>query len=407
MTNGIILPIKPLRTDFDDLFWKTFYFCNFFLFPVVRWKRKLIVSNIDVAVGSNISFITLGNAWAMSIVVRSLSIIRNVSSDVRINRMYRSVQYPQCRNQWFSTDQRLQLSLLPRFVRLWARWSLLIAASLLDCRSQKEYDESHIISARHIRRVSPLQPFLNTVNSFSLQNGDGEFQMPWRAELETREHIVLYDSRTNDLPLKQEGKRSIAREREREMIVWSRWDLRVCWSPPASCRWFDHHQDRSRRLSTLLETVSFPSHPTISLFSQSRDLSSFSPPLIRVRSLPSGIRIASHLSEWNLSSVGLSGSTRTRDQFSNCQRFENPRLRQLHQTRRLSVRDPRCFCCCCCSSRVLLESRAVIRANTLVFPSTTFTRRRISSISCAMLFISSVRTSPVRLDGSVCCALSS
>ncbi|CAF3415227.1 unnamed protein product [Rotaria socialis] len=58
---------------------------------------------------------------------------------------------------------------------------------LLDCRSRKEYDESHIISANHIRR-----------------NEDGQYDMPWRADLETREHIVLYDSRTNNLPLKEQ-----------------------------------------------------------------------------------------------------------------------------------------------------------------------------------------------------------
>lgn len=58
---------------------------------------------------------------------------------------------------------------------------------LLDCRSRKEYDESHIISANHIRRDS-----------------NGEFLIPWHADLETREHIVLYDSRTNELPLNEE-----------------------------------------------------------------------------------------------------------------------------------------------------------------------------------------------------------
>jgi hypothetical protein len=29
--------------------------------------------------------------------------------------------------------------------------------------------------------------------------------MPWHADLETREHIVLYDSRTNNLPLREQG----------------------------------------------------------------------------------------------------------------------------------------------------------------------------------------------------------
>jgi hypothetical protein len=29
--------------------------------------------------------------------------------------------------------------------------------------------------------------------------------MPWHADLETREHIVLYDSRTDSLPLQEYG----------------------------------------------------------------------------------------------------------------------------------------------------------------------------------------------------------
>ena len=30
--------------------------------------------------------------------------------------------------------------------------------------------------------------------------------MPWHADLETREHIVLYDSRTGHLPLNENGR---------------------------------------------------------------------------------------------------------------------------------------------------------------------------------------------------------
>ncbi|CAF1503183.1 unnamed protein product [Adineta steineri] len=58
---------------------------------------------------------------------------------------------------------------------------------LLDCRSRKEYDESHVISATHIRR-----------------NKEGEYQIPWHADLETREHIVLYDNLTDSLPLNEQ-----------------------------------------------------------------------------------------------------------------------------------------------------------------------------------------------------------
>ncbi|CAF1108289.1 unnamed protein product [Adineta ricciae] len=57
---------------------------------------------------------------------------------------------------------------------------------LLDCRSRKEYDESHVISATHIRR-----------------DKDGQYQIPWHADLETREHIVLYDNVTDSLPLNE------------------------------------------------------------------------------------------------------------------------------------------------------------------------------------------------------------
>jgi hypothetical protein len=38
-----------------------------------------------------------------------------------------------------------------------------------------------------------------------MQNEDGEYQLPWHADLETREHIVLYDSQTNNLPLQEQG----------------------------------------------------------------------------------------------------------------------------------------------------------------------------------------------------------
>ncbi|UJR29216.1 hypothetical protein I4U23_010430 [Adineta vaga] len=58
---------------------------------------------------------------------------------------------------------------------------------LLDCRSRKEYDESHVISATHIQR-----------------NKEGQYQIPWHADLETREHIVLYDNLTDSLPLNEQ-----------------------------------------------------------------------------------------------------------------------------------------------------------------------------------------------------------
>ena len=75
----------------------------------------------------------------------------------------------------------------------------------LDCRSRKEYDESHIISANHIQRVSSFKNDLNKIIYIFLKNRDGQYEMPWHADLETREHVVLYDSRTNSLPLHEHG----------------------------------------------------------------------------------------------------------------------------------------------------------------------------------------------------------
>ena len=39
-----------------------------------------------------------------------------------------------------------------------------------------------------------------------MQNKDGEYQIPWHADLETREHIVLYDNLTDNLPLNEQGR---------------------------------------------------------------------------------------------------------------------------------------------------------------------------------------------------------
>ncbi|UJR18536.1 hypothetical protein I4U23_005443 [Adineta vaga] len=58
---------------------------------------------------------------------------------------------------------------------------------LLDCRSEKDYNESHIITAEHIKR-----------------NQNGEFQFSYNVNLETREHIILYDNRSNTLPLSEQ-----------------------------------------------------------------------------------------------------------------------------------------------------------------------------------------------------------
>ena len=208
----------------------------------------------------------VATAEVMSIVVRSINRIRNVSSDVRINRMYRSFQYPQCRNQWFSTDQRYQLSLLSRFVGYLWRWLTNINGCLLDCRSRKEYDESHIISARHMRRVSSFQ------HGWDLRQGVCRCRttpvtfkclgMPNSKHVNTsfstivERMIYRWDRKVND-------------QSRHDVLVnsLSRWYLRLCGSAPTSCRWFDDDQDRPRRISTLLQAVSLPSHTTISLFS--------------------------------------------------------------------------------------------------------------------------------------------
>ncbi|CAF1448170.1 unnamed protein product [Adineta ricciae] len=58
---------------------------------------------------------------------------------------------------------------------------------LIDCRSKKDYNESHLITAEHLKR-----------------NSKGEYQLPYNLSLETREHIVIYDSRSKTLPLSEQ-----------------------------------------------------------------------------------------------------------------------------------------------------------------------------------------------------------
>ena len=38
-----------------------------------------------------------------------------------------------------------------------------------------------------------------------MKNSNGEYQLPYNLSLETREHIVIYDSRSNKLPLFEQG----------------------------------------------------------------------------------------------------------------------------------------------------------------------------------------------------------
>ncbi|CAB4033477.1 Hypothetical predicted protein [Paramuricea clavata] len=53
---------------------------------------------------------------------------------------------------------------------------------LLDTRNRKDYNESHILTAKYAPR-----------------NEAGSFLVPYEAELQTKRHCIVYDSRTNSL----------------------------------------------------------------------------------------------------------------------------------------------------------------------------------------------------------------
>lgn len=53
---------------------------------------------------------------------------------------------------------------------------------LLDCRARTEYNESHIIISKNMKR-----------------NDDQSFRVPWEAELESRNTIVVYDNHTSSI----------------------------------------------------------------------------------------------------------------------------------------------------------------------------------------------------------------
>lgn len=53
---------------------------------------------------------------------------------------------------------------------------------LLDCRKRTDYNESHIITSKNIKR-----------------NDDGSFRLPYEAELESRNTIVVYDGNSSSI----------------------------------------------------------------------------------------------------------------------------------------------------------------------------------------------------------------
>ena len=70
-----------------------------------------------------------------------------------------------------------------------------------------------------------------------------------------------------------------------------------------------------------------------------------------------GIRTDLDLSKWDLSSIALLGSTRSRAQLSVSQRFKDSCLRQLYAARRLSVSD------CCSMSKAERQGRSLLEAD--------------------------------------------
>lgn len=84
-----------------------------------------------------------------------------------------------------------------------------------DTRESQDYNESHVVTAKFAPRVSQhAQNVFNCVaqnerNLFScllyVQNDIGAFTVPHDAELETKEHVMVYDSNTSSLKDKSES----------------------------------------------------------------------------------------------------------------------------------------------------------------------------------------------------------
>ena len=74
-----------------------------------------------------------------------------------------------------------------------------------DTRENHDYSESHVITAKFAPRVRLI--LLSCFQWFNVkllcfvyfQNDIGAFTIPNDAELETKEHVVIYDSNTSSL----------------------------------------------------------------------------------------------------------------------------------------------------------------------------------------------------------------
>lgn len=90
------------------------------------------------------------------LMVNNKKIIRekDVSPDVGIDRMQWSLQCSQCWNRRISSHQWHELPLSARSVSFRSKSVHPFLPFRTDCRPRKDYDESHIISARLIQRVT-------------------------------------------------------------------------------------------------------------------------------------------------------------------------------------------------------------------------------------------------------------
>jgi hypothetical protein len=84
-----------------------------------------------------------------------------------------------------------------------------------DTRRRKDYNESHILTAKYAPRVGKKYgtslvlccyqsieretSMLNSSCITTFQNEAGLFVVPYEAELQTKRHCIVYDSRTESL----------------------------------------------------------------------------------------------------------------------------------------------------------------------------------------------------------------
>ena len=145
---------------------------------------------------------------------------------------------------------------------------------LLDCRSRKEYDESHIISANLVRRVSYFKNY--PIEVICLLPRMKVENIKCHGMLISKHVNILFSMIVEQIiyhwmSTVSNNIRCFEEAISIQVLFCSfRWYICMRKFTSTTCWWIDHYQNRTRRLSIIFQIISFSTYSTITLLTKSK-----------------------------------------------------------------------------------------------------------------------------------------